>query len=60
MTMTVLHRVFVGTIDFFRVSINQYPKHVFALLYNFYLCNAFINCLKKEDISKKKAVSILI
>ena len=27
--------MFVGTVDFLRVSINQYPQHFWALLHNF-------------------------
>ena len=59
MTMTVLHRVFVRTIDFLRVSINQYPQNVLALLYNFLFMLFIFYCLKKEDI-QKQAVLILI
>ena len=47
---------------FFRneyVSINHYPQHVLRFYIISYLCNAFVFCLKKQDVSKK-AVSILI
>ena len=52
---------FVRTVDFLLVSINQYPQHFWALLYNFRFtrwvvllepllltCSALVYCLKKE------------
>ena len=56
--------MFVRTVDFLSVSINQYPQHFWALLHNFLFtrwslllepllltCSAFVYCLKKENIS---------
>ena len=56
--------MFVRTIDFLRVSINQYPQHFWALLHNFLFrrwavllepllltCSGLVYCLKKEKIS---------
>ena len=40
--------MFVRTVDFLRVSINQYPQHFGPLLLT---CSAFVFCLKKENIS---------
>ena len=60
----LLMLMFVITVDFLRVSINQYPKHFWALLQNFLFtrwavllepllltCSVFAYCLKKENIS---------
>ena len=60
----LLMLMFVRTVDFLRVSINQYPQHFWALLHNFLFtrwsvllepllltCSAFVYCLKKENIS---------
>ena len=57
----LLMLMFVRTVDFLRVSINQYPQHFCALLHNFLFtrwyvllepllltCSAFVYCLKKE------------
>ena len=54
----------VRTVDFLRVSINQYPQHLWSLLHNFLFtrwsvllepllltCSVFVYCLKKENIS---------
>ena len=56
--------MFVRTVDFLHVSINQYPQHFRALLHDFLFtrcsvllepllltCSAFVYCLKKENIS---------
>ena len=56
--------MFVRTVDFLHVSINQYPQHFWELLHNFLFtrwsvlsepllltCSAFVYCLKKENIS---------
>ena len=52
--------MFVRTIDSLYVSINHYPQHVFVLLYNFlFMRNAFVFCLKKQDIFGGNAVLIL-
>ena len=53
--------MFVRTVDFLRVSINQYPQHFSALLHNFLFrrwsvllepllltCSAFVYCLKRK------------
>ena len=58
----LLMLMFVRTVDFLRVSINQYPQHFRALLHNFLYtrwsvlsepllltCRAFVYCLKKEN-----------
>ena len=55
---------FVRTVDFLRVSINQYPQHFWAVLHNFLFTrwavllepflltfSAFVYCLKKKQIS---------
>ena len=60
----LLMLMYVRTVDFLRVSINQYPQHFWALLPNFpftkwsvllepllLTCSAFVYCLKKENIS---------
>ena len=60
----LLMLMFVRTVDFLRVSINQYPQHFWALLLNFLFtrwsvllepllltCSAFVYCLKKENLS---------
>ena len=60
----LLMLMFVRTVDFLRVSIDQYPQHFWARLHNFLFtrwavllkpllltCNAFVYCLKKENIS---------
>ena len=58
----LLMLMFVRTVDFLRVSINQYPQHFWAFLHNFMrcavlleplllTCSAFVDCLKKENIS---------
>ena len=57
-------QMFVRTVGFLCVSINQYPQHFLALLHNFLFtrwsvllepllltCSAFVYCLKKENIS---------
>ena len=57
----LLMLMFVRTVDFLRVSINQYPQHFWALLHNFLfmrwavlleplllICSAFVYCLEKE------------
>ena len=54
----------VRTVDFLRVSINQYPQHFGVLLHNFLFtrwsvllepllltCSAFVYCRTKENIS---------
>ena len=56
-------RMFVRTVDFLRVSINQYLQHFWVLLHNvlytrwavlleplLLTCSAFVYCLKKENI----------
>ena len=50
MAKTILHKVFVRTFDFLYVSINHYPHHVLRFYMISYLCNAFVFCLKKQDI----------
>ena len=58
--------MFVRTVDFLRVSINQYPQHFWAFLHNFLFtrcavllepllltCSACVYSLKKETISDK-------
>ena len=60
----LLMLMFIITVDFLRVSINQYPQHFWVLLHNFLFtrwavllepllltCSAFVYCLKKEKIS---------
>ena len=60
----LLMLMFVRTVDFLCVSINQYPQHFWALLHNFLFtrwavllepllltCSAFVYCLRKEKIS---------
>ena len=60
----LLMLMFVRTVAFLRVSINQYPQHFWALLHNFLFtrwtvllehllltCSAFVYCLEKETIS---------
>ena len=55
---------FVRTVDFLRVSINQYPQYFWAVLHNFLFTrwavllepflltfSAFVYCLKKKQIS---------
>ena len=50
MTKTILHKLFVRTIDSLYVSINYYPQHVLYFFYIFILmCNAFLFCQKKQD-----------
>ena len=57
----LLMLMFVRTVEFLRVSINQYPQHFWGLLHNFLFtrwavllepllltCSAFVYCLKKE------------
>ena len=62
--------MFVRTVDFLHVSINQYPQH-FGRFYRWAVllepllltCHAFVYCLRKENISdtyySKKTVLIL-
>ena len=60
----LLMLMFVRTVDFLRVSINQYPQHFGCFLHNFLFtrwsvllepllltCSAYVYCLKKENIS---------
>ena len=56
MTKTILHKVFVRTIDSLYVSINHYLQHVLRFYIISYLCNAFVFCLKKQDLFKKSCV----
>ena len=60
MTITVLHRVFVRSFDFLRVSLNQYPQNVLVLLYNFLFMKFIFYRLKKEDILKKAVLSLIL
>ena len=55
MTKTILNNVFVRTIGSLYVSINHYLQHVVRFYIISYLCNAFVFCLKKQDIYKKKS-----
>ena len=53
-------QVFVRTIDSLYVY-KPLLSTCFVLLYNFlFMCNAFVFCLKKQDIFLEKAVLILI
>ena len=55
MTNTILHKVFVRTIDYLYASINHYPQHVSWFYMISYLCAIhFFFYLKKQNIIFKK------